>query len=152
MTRGLKYLTLLAILNCTADLSAQTDWERWGKAEISYRIPSPAVNAEKEEDNIVSGALSILKSIYSFFISDLDGDNCPFYPSCSSFYVQSVREEGLIKGTLMFADRFTRDMNFIKDPSGYPLHAAGKFFDPPGNYALKEDKIILSPSESRDKK
>lgn len=152
MSGRLKYAALLAILILTADLYAQTEWERWGKAEISYKIRVPAVNAEKNEDNIASGALSILKSIYSFFISDLDGDNCPFYPSCSSFYVQSVREEGLIKGTLMFADRFTRDMNFLKEPSGYPLHAAGKFFDPPGNYALKEDKIILSQSESRDKK
>lgn len=133
---------------------AQTDWERWGKAEISYQIKVDKHEEETKVDNpgIIAGALSIVRKAYAFFISDLDGDNCPFYPSCSNFYVQSVKESGIIKGTLMFADRFTRDMNILKTASHYPRHTSGRFYDPPQNYTLNEDKIIYYPSETTVKK
>ena len=134
----------------TPFLYSQTDWVKWGKAEVSYTIKSDSYADETKVENpgITAGALSLLREIYAFFISDHDGDNCPFYPSCSNFYVKSVKEAGIIKGTLMFADRFTRDMNIFKSPSHYPRHTTGRFYDPPQNYTLHEDKIIYYSSET----
>ncbi len=149
----MKYLLLFFILIYAAEIEAQSEWEKWGKEETAYSIQVPGKNEGADATNgFASGFLSILKSVYTFFISVPDGDNCPFYPSCSSFYVQAVNEEGIIKGTLMFADRFTRDMNFMKSHSRYSIHSSGKLFDPPRNYSLDEEKIIFSHSESRDKK
>ncbi len=145
-------LLFLLFLNC--NLIAQTDWERWGKAEPSYQIKTEKYEDETRVENpgITAGALSLLRKAYAFFISDLDGDNCPFYPSCSNFYVQSVKESGIIKGTLMFADRFTRDMNILKSETHYPRHTSGRFYDPPRNYTLWEDKIVYYPPETTLKK
>jgi putative component of membrane protein insertase Oxa1/YidC/SpoIIIJ protein YidD len=135
-------------------MHAQTDWEKWGKAEASYVIAKPQYADETKVENpgLAAGALSIVREVYAFFISDHDGDNCPFYPSCSNFYIQAVKEGGIIKGTLMFADRFTRDLNLLKSPAHYPLHISGRFYDPPWNYTLVEDNIIYTPSETTVKK
>lgn len=145
---------LMLIVFLTSVVYSQTDWERWGKADVSYEIKKVEFPDETKEESgdILTSILSLTRKVYAFFISDIDGDNCPFYPSCSNFYVKSVKAEGIIKGTLMFADRFTRDMNFLKSRSHYPLHITGRFYDPPENYTLNRDKIVYYPSETTVKK
>jgi len=125
---------------------AQTDWNRWQKAEVNY---STDVKGNKENHNheSSSSSLSILKDGYSFLISDLDGDNCPFYPTCSTFFVESVSETNFIKGTLMFADRFTRDSNLFKTREHYPTHISGRLFDPIANYLLTDSTTIYYSRE-----
>ena len=127
-------------------ITAQTDWNRWQKADVDYSIKlDGAEDNHKHESS--SSSLSILKDGYSFLISDLDGDNCPFYPTCSSFYVESVSQTNIIKGTLMFADRFTRDSNLFKSHVHYPTHVSGKLYDPTYNYQLKDSIIIYYSRE-----
>jgi putative component of membrane protein insertase Oxa1/YidC/SpoIIIJ protein YidD len=135
-------------------LYSQTDWQRWEKAEVNYEIKKVEFPEETKNENggIITSILSLTRKVYAFFISDVDGDNCPFYPSCSNFYVKSVKAEGIIKGTLMFADRFTRDMNFLKSTDHYPRHYTGRFYDPPENYTLNMDRILYYPSETTVKK
>ncbi len=87
-----------------------------------------------------------LKWGYSFFISDHDGDNCPFYPTCSEFFVQAVRETNFFQGFFMFADRFTRDTNLLKGMKHYPLHVSERFYDPVCNYKLEFGEIKYFPS------
>ncbi len=126
---------------------AQTDWVKWNAVEVSYKISNASSkNIITQKQSSGSGIISLLRNTYAFFISDLDGDNCPFYPSCSHFFVQAVSESGLIKGTLMFADRFMRDLNFFKNKNSYPLHQFGKFYDPVSNYKLNEQIIELIPN------
>ena len=136
-------ITLFIILVFTNIVSAQTDWIRWEKAEVDYSIEVDG--ADKHGDS--SSTMSILKDGYSFLISDLDGDNCPFYPTCSSFYVESVSQTNIVKGTLMFADRFTRDSNLFKTHEHYPIHVSGKLYDPTDNYQLEDSTIIFYSRE-----
>jgi putative component of membrane protein insertase Oxa1/YidC/SpoIIIJ protein YidD len=136
-------IILLIIIVFTSFVTAQTDWNRWVKAEVDYSIKLDGV--DKHGDS--SSTMSILKDGYSFLISDLDGDNCPFYPTCSSFYVQSVSQTNIIKGTLMFADRFTRDSNLFKTNEHYPIHVSGKLYDPSYNYQLEDSTIIFYSRE-----
>lgn len=152
--RRFLFLFIIIFFLLVPSVHSQTDWERWGKADISYVIKKAKYEDETrvEKPGFAAGALSVLRGVYAFLISDHDGDNCPFYPSCSNFYVQAVKEEGAVKGTLMFADRFTRDLNIFKSPSHYPLHTSGRFYDPPWNYTLTDDKIIYYTSESTVKK
>lgn len=140
-----KLITLILILSAFA--KAQTDWVKWDKKEVPYSII-----LEKSYDvkkNISSSNLiDYLKNFYSFLISDYDGDNCPFHPTCSEFFVQAVNETNFIKGTLMFVDRFTRDINFFKGTLHYPRYANGKFYDPVYNYTLIPQKIVYIPPTS----
>lgn len=142
---------IMAVFILQSLIFAQTDWTRWEAKSVSYEMKS-----EKKFTSVVSVSgssgklISAARSVYKFFISDLDGDNCPFYPSCSQFYVDAVNETNLIRGTLMFIDRFTRDINFFKGWNSYPIHASGKFFDPAYNYTLDYRKINFQPSNTAD--
>ena len=131
----MKTITIILIL-LSGIAFAQTDWQKWSAQKISY-----AKQAEAEKQNLNS-ALGIARAGYKFLISDLDGDNCPFHPTCSQFFVEAVNETNFLKGLLMFADRFTRDANLYK--TKYPLHKSGKFYDPVKNYLLDKNRIEKS--------
>ena len=38
--------------------------------------------------------------IYKIFISPLLGNNCRYLPTCSDYFIDSLNEHGVIKGTL----------------------------------------------------
>lgn len=129
---------------------SQSDWQRWEKAE--YWFSNPSVSREsiksKSEESGENFFTAVLIKSYRFFISDVDGDNCPFRPSCSVFFVQAINETDFFQGTLMFVDRFTRDMNVFKGNNHYPRVKSGRYFDPPSLYTLNTDKIkYISASE-----
>lgn len=121
---------------------AQTDWVRWEGRKISY------INDDEYKSTIdkksMNNFLNLLKKSYKIFISDLDGDNCPFYPSCSQFFIESVYKTNLLKGTLIFIDRFTRDINFFKSSFQYQYRLYGKLYDPVDNYLLIPYKIQIN--------
>lgn len=130
-------------------LFAQVDWEKWEAADISYELKSIDKKNYEFDTGSLSGLLmSSMKNIYYFTISDLDGDNCPFHPSCSNFYVSAVKQTNIFKGTLMFADRFTRDSNLFKSRNHYKFYSHGKFHDPVEIYTLKENVINHIPQKS----
>ncbi len=122
----------------------QNDFKRWEKKIPNYEKNMFKIEKDSESNNnVFSFILGNTQKVYKTLISDLDGENCPFYPSCSNFYVQSVKESGIFQGTLMFFDRFTRDMNVFRDRKDYEELPNGKLFDPVSNYMLKPDKIKL---------
>lgn len=142
MNRFLLMLFLIAV-NIS---SAQTEMTKWGAEDVSYEMKTPA-ERNFQVDNSNSGSLILTGSvkIYHTLVSDLDGDNCPFYPSCSEFFVRAVKKTNLVKGLLMFVDRFTRDTNFFKGRAHYPFHSSGKLYDPVVNYTLDFENIKYIP-------
>ena len=116
---------------------------KWQKADTSYEKPTKQTQREYsfEADNVGELIAKSLTNAYWFFISDVDGDNCPFHPSCSSFLLQSVKETNIFQASLMFFDRFTRDMNISKGDNHYPRISTGYYYDPPKNYTLNQVKI-----------
>ncbi len=131
------------IISFSLCVMAQTETRRWEIAEQNYQITN--IEIESENINGSKGLFSYIREFYAFTISDLDGDNCPFYPSCSAFFVRAAENAGLPKAALIFADRFTRDTNFLKALKKYPLYKNGKFFDPEYNYTLDDSQIIFLP-------
>jgi len=143
----MKSLLVICLLLCSS-LSAQPERERWTKAEVSYKLPPPASRIYRiSTSSFGSTVETSFMFTYKFFISDLDGDNCAFHPSCSNFFVESVRETNIFKGALMFGDRFMRDTNFLKRNGYYPRHRSGRFYDPVHNYTLNKSEVIYYPRE-----
>lgn len=136
---------LLVIMLTFSLLKAQTDFEKWSAKEIPYTILSSNDYKYEKTTGFVNTLIKTSQSIYKFLFSDLDGDNCPFYPSCSKFFDESIRTTNILKGTLMFVDRFTRDVNFFKGNTHYPRYVNGKFYDPVINYTLIPQKINYIP-------
>jgi putative component of membrane protein insertase Oxa1/YidC/SpoIIIJ protein YidD len=138
--------TGLVFLFFLANLFAQTDWEKWDKIEIDYTLPNQTRNRnyDFEFDNTGEFILKSFANAYWFFISDVDGDNCPFRPSCSLFLIDAVKETNIFQGSLMFFDRFTRDLNIFKK-GHYPKVLSGRYYDPVNLYTLFEERIHYIP-------
>jgi putative component of membrane protein insertase Oxa1/YidC/SpoIIIJ protein YidD len=147
-----KYLTLFFFLLQLTTLS-QTDWIRWEKSDPTYKLPDPF--AENVSDFKMESSIDIvlkpLLNTYWFFISDVDGDNCPFYPTCSRFFLQSVKQTNLGQGILMISDRFVRDTNFINKQEHYPYYNDRHFYDPVTSYTLNSKKIKFIPPNTHFK-
>jgi putative component of membrane protein insertase Oxa1/YidC/SpoIIIJ protein YidD len=137
----------LILLFLTTTAFCQIENLKWQKADISYEKSNKQTHRDYsfEADNPGELIAKSLTNAYWFFISDVDGDNCPFRPSCSSFLLQSVNEINIFQASLMFFDRFTRDMNIAKGEEHYPKVSAGYFYDPPQNYTLNQGRIKYLP-------
>ncbi|MBN1118056.1 MAG: membrane protein insertion efficiency factor YidD [Bacteroidales bacterium] len=143
---------ILVILFFTGAGFAQTDWQRWEKKEVSYEKEVLQDSLVFDDSSVKAFLFSTLKNGYAFFISDHDGDNCPFAPTCSHFYVDAVKKTNIIQGTLMFADRFTRDSNLFKSSDQYIFHHTGKLEDPVVKYTLQQDSVnIYFKNHQKDK-
>jgi len=128
----------------------QTEQLKWQKADISYEKENNFRHRDysfqfNDAGEVVKKSLAMT---YWFFISDVDGDNCPFRPSCSSFLIDAAKETNILQTSLMFFDRFTRDMNVFKRKNHYPRVKDGHYYDPPLNYTLSETKIQYIPASS----
>ncbi len=142
-TNPIKTIVLIIAIISSVNLSAQTDWERWGKKENPYIKENKFIERDYalKGDNITDLTAKLLIDGYWFFISDLDGDNCPFYPTCSSFFLQSVKKTNIVQGALMFGDRFMRDANVFNRDKRYHSYMKGKLYDPPDNYLIDKKKV-----------
>ncbi len=45
---------------------------------------------------------------YKYFISPFFGNSCRYLPSCSEYYINSLKIHGIIKGTIMGIKRIFR--------------------------------------------
>ena len=129
---------------------SQTDWVRWEKSDLSYQLKNNYL--EREYDlSIESVSDVIVKPVinaYWFYVSDVDGANCPFQPSCSSFLVQSIKETNVFQGVVMFFDRFTRDTNIFGRHEHYPRYGKNHFYDPVSLYTLEDENINYIPAKT----
>jgi putative component of membrane protein insertase Oxa1/YidC/SpoIIIJ protein YidD len=140
------------LLLISFNLYSQTDWGKWDKTETDYRFPEKVIyrNYSFDSENPAEFLLKSLVNAYWFFVSDVDGDNCPLRPSCSVFFFEAAGETNIFKAGLMFADRFTRDTNVFKR-NKYPRTKHGYFYDPVNLYTLHSGKIqYIPPSEVVD--
>jgi putative component of membrane protein insertase Oxa1/YidC/SpoIIIJ protein YidD len=142
-----KFIFFFILLFISTSAFCQVDNLKWQKAELSYEKPDKNIprNYSFEADNAGEFITKSFANVYWFFISDVDGDNCPFRPSCSVFFLESIKETNILQASLMFFDRFTRDMNLAKGQYHYPRVRSGYFYDPPRNYTLNQGKINYIP-------
>tara|TARA_B100001175_G_C18929359_1_gene366169 strand:+ start:80 stop:322 length:243 start_codon:yes stop_codon:yes gene_type:complete len=67
----------------------------------------------------------LIKSIklYKTFISPYLGNNCRYLPTCSEYFIESVQEEGILKGT-------TKGIKRILSCHPIKFLGGGEGFDP----------------------
>jgi putative membrane protein insertion efficiency factor len=98
-----------------------------GPGKMTHRHTAEGPGPETSSVKLVFlGAIDM----YRIGISPIHGSRCGFYPSCSAFGRQAVREYGALHGVMMTADRLTR-CNIFKEPGpDYFLLPSGRLFDP----------------------
>ena len=50
--------------------------------------------------NLIKYILIKIIKLYKIFISPYLGNNCRYLPTCSEYFIESIEEEGVFKGTL----------------------------------------------------
>ena len=136
----------LSILILSSSAFCQIEELKWKKADISYQAADQFNKREYsfQSENAGDFLSKSFVNAYWFFISDVDGDNCAFHPTCSSFFIEATEETNIFQGSLMLSDRLTRDLNPFKREL-YPLDVSHNYFDPAKNYTLNQDEIIYMP-------
>ncbi len=82
--------------------------------------PCPAPSALRRLTNLPGRIAIQLVRIYQYLISPLLGPTCRFYPSCSQYFILSVKKSGLLKAIFKGTGRICRC---------HPWNAGG--YDPP---------------------
>lgn len=142
----IKLLFVLFLIVFTGKSFCQLESLKWTKQEISYTKSDhfKSHNYSFQSDDAGEFMKKSFVNAYWFFISDVDGDNCPFRPSCSTFFIDATEDTNIFQGTLMFSDRLMRDFNPFKN-NHYPIDKSGHYYDPSINYSLSSEKIKYLP-------
>lgn len=109
--------------------------QSWQPAAVDYTEDIPVRKKYYEINGDISEVVfKILVNGYRLFISEPDGDNCPFTPSCSRFFIESLRQTNLFEAVLMASDRLIRDTSFGNKYEHYHIDKFGRLIDPPSRY------------------
>ncbi len=123
--------SLILFLALSFPLLAQA----WQPAAVDYTEEMPVKKKYYEiSGNASEVAFKLLVNAYRFFISEPDGDNCPFSPSCSRFFIESLQQTNVFEAVLMASDRLIRDTSFGNKYEHYHVDKFGKLIDPPSRY------------------
>ena len=72
---------------------------------------------------IISKTLIILIKLYQLVLSPVLGNNCRYLPTCSEYFIDSLEEEGVFRGTIKGTKR-------ILSCHPIKLLGGGEGFDP----------------------
>jgi putative component of membrane protein insertase Oxa1/YidC/SpoIIIJ protein YidD len=109
--------------------------QNWEKKPIDYTDTiRTQVKYYELKGDIPEVAMKLLVNGYRLFISEPDGENCPFKPSCSRFLIEALKRTNLFEAILLASDRLIRDTSFSDKYKHYPSDKHGYLIDPPNRY------------------
>ncbi|HSR12976.1 MAG TPA: membrane protein insertion efficiency factor YidD [Thermodesulfobacteriota bacterium] len=74
-----------------------------------------------------------LVGIFQNYISPVDGDRCPSYPTCSQYARQAIRKHGALVGVAMTVDRLIHETDEIHRAPLIKVHQSHRYYDPVEN-------------------
>ena len=91
---------------------------------------STVFSKEKEHSDHFTG----ITNFYQEYISPIDGQRCPMYPSCSQYLKNSAKKHGLLTGWVMGLDRLVRcGRDEVKNSSPVWINGVKQIYDPVKN-------------------
>jgi putative membrane protein insertion efficiency factor len=74
-----------------------------------------------------------LLRFYQKYISPVDGDRCPSYPTCSQYGLEAVRKHGALLGLVMTFDRLIHESDEIRSAPLVRVGESYRYYDPVEN-------------------
>jgi len=121
-------------------------WIHRGEAqgEEPWRNESPSWLPQKEgswrEVSLGQRWVGTLIGFFQKYISPVDGDRCPSYPTCSQYALEAVRKHGFLMGLVMSSDRLIHESDEIQGAPLIFVHGAYRYYDPVENNDFWWDK------------
>ena len=103
-------------------------WEEpWGQTP-----QSPTAAKEKTGESLSWGQRMAVSTIGVFrnFISPVDGDRCPSFPSCSQYSQQAIRRHGIFIGWVMTFDRLLHEADEVYMAPRVQVDGSFRAYDP----------------------
>lgn len=111
-------------------------------SDVAMKAPGPKVRApaSAQELETSSPTIACLGAIrfYQRVISPIGGNRCGFWPSCSAYGYQAIKEQGPVLGIIMIGDRQIRCNIWKESGPDYTRLPNGKLYDPPTHNFLLE--------------
>lgn len=82
--------------------------------------PDASRPRHSESDSPLVHAAVTMVRLYQRFLSPLLGRNCRFHPTCSQYYILSVRKHGFFRGSVKGVWRICRCNPFHRGGVDYP--------------------------------
>jgi putative component of membrane protein insertase Oxa1/YidC/SpoIIIJ protein YidD len=134
---------LLAVMIALQAAPASASEAEWGPWEQAW-APVGSIEAVPQRKSHRAGLFEAMYRWYRRISSSRDGAVCPYYPTCSGFFILSVRAHGPLLGALYTFDRFTREYPFMERADHYPLvtpHETPRLLDfPPAERKRKRER------------
>ena len=105
--KNLILIFFISLLLTAASYAAEGRWEEPWPNEISRRAVK-----EKGPGSMISPGRQVAIGIFQFYqkyISPVDGERCPSFPTCSQYGLQAVRMHGALLGVVMTFDRLLHE-------------------------------------------
>ncbi|MEZ0121422.1 MAG: membrane protein insertion efficiency factor YidD [Candidatus Reddybacter sp.] len=65
---------------------------------------------------MIAKSMVFLIKLYQYWLSPLLGSNCRFYPTCSEYAIQALKQHGCLCGSFLFVKRICKC---------HPFHSGG---------------------------
>ncbi len=126
------------ILSATAAQAQQ--WGPWSAGGDAPALTtaadtelSPSKQTSPTEYSIAGTPFIWLVKFYQKFISPVDGDRCPMYPTCSQYSIQAMHKHGPVIGIVMTADRLMHEADERDFVPARKVGSRYRFIDPVEN-------------------
>jgi len=113
-----------------------------GRWEEPWPKSSPELRSEKSSPSLSPGqraAQGVLR-FFQKYISPVDGDRCPCYPTCSQYSVEAIRKHGVLMGLVITFDRLIHESDEIRQAPMIKIYGSYRYYDPVENNDFWWDK------------
>ena len=118
---------MMAFLAPAGSYAGEGRWEEpWGKETFSRATP-------EKGGSLGQRAAAGLIGIFRTYISPVDGDRCPSYPSCSQYSLEAIQKHGAIVGLVMTFDRLIHESDEIRTAPPVKVYDSYRYYDPVEN-------------------
>jgi hypothetical protein len=132
------FLVLILFFFAPRVYAAGGRWEEpWSKAPSGRRVTEGARGDRlSPEQRAVGGLLRF----FQVYISPVDGDRCPSYPTCSQYAQEAVRKHGVLIGLVMTFDRLIHESDETRRAPLIRVKDTYRYYDPVENNDFWWDK------------
>ena len=115
-----------------------------GRWEEPWKDRSLSVSGKgRSGENIPFPGQRVVQRLIGFFqiyISPVDGDRCPSYPTCSQYALEAVRKHGTLVGMVMSFGRLIHESDEIQLAPRIWIKGSYRYYDPIENNDFWWDK------------
>ncbi|MDI6753919.1 MAG: membrane protein insertion efficiency factor YidD [Thermodesulfobacteriota bacterium] len=131
---GLPFQTLSIKAGYAEEGRFQEPWENSFSRAGKKNLEQEAFLAQRAVEGLVG--------FFKNYISPVDGDRCPSYPSCSQYALEAVRKHGALVGLVMAFGRLLHESDEIYRAPLIKINDSFRYYDPVENNDFWWDKKI----------